>query len=858
MKDLSSQVLPPIALRVFETLPAYCVVLSPRLTILTVSDNLVKLTGKPRNEIRGHHFFDFFPGLPASGEKDTSISASLREVLRTKQPHQIPLTRIDLPDPLNFGNLKETYWQVIHQPVLAETGDIAYIIHEIRNEFSDAIAARKLLEVNEWNMRLLNGDLQQAYEELQASNEELMSGNEELSAINEELQQMQDELARLNENLESRIRERTAELAISEQKIRSLVESAPFPIGVYTGPEMRIELLNQAIIDTWNRGTDLIGKTYAEVLPELADKGVYEHLDRVYRTGTAYHAENERVDLVVDGTLQSFYFNYDFTPLFDSDGHVYGIMNTAADVTELVNAKLQAEQSGKTLYNIMMRSPVSKCILLGPDHTVTVANDRMIALWGKPREAMMNKPLFEGLPDAKNQGLEHLLKEVFTLGKTIEARERAVTLLRDNKQETLYVDFVYQPYRDAQENIIGVMATAIDVTSQVTARDKVQHLNEELAATNEELQAANEEQSVANEELASLNDALKISQDELELAIDAAGLGTWDFNPVTGKFSGNDLMRSWFGLQPEEQIDLSAATSVIAETDRKRVMDAIARALIYESGGSYQIDYTIINPLTNAPREVRASGKALFDDERRATRLSGVLQDVTEQKKDEQRKNDFIGIVSHELKTPLTSIKALLQVAAMKLAKTDDTFLKGAIEKSNIQVKKMETMISGFLNVSRLESGKMQIEKTGFNLQELLTEIIKETEISLSTHQIQFLPCDPIEVQADHDKISLVVSNLLSNAVKYSPKGKRIEVGCVITGPTVQVSVKDEGFGIKEEHKESLFERYFRVETSYTRHISGFGIGLYLCAEIIARHHGRIWVESTEGEGSTFFFTLPL
>jgi len=859
MENLSSPALPPIALRVFETLPTCCVVLSPQLTILTASDNHVKLTGKTRSEIKGRYFFDIFPEVPGRSEgKDNGIAASLQEVLKTKELHHIPLMRIDVPDPENPGSLKEMYWQIIHQPVLDETGEIGYIIHEIRNEITGDVATRKLLEVNEWNLNQLNGDLQQAYEELQASNEELMAGNEELSATNEELQQTQDALALLNENLEDRITERTAELATSEQKVRSLVESAPFPIGVYTGSEMRIELLNQAIIDTWNRGNDLIGKTYAEVLPELADKGVYEHLDRVYRTGIPYHAQNERVDLRVDGTLQPFYFNYDFTPLFDSDGHIYGVMNTAADVTDLVNARLQAEQSEKSLYNIIMRSPVAKCILLGTEHTVTVANDRIIELWGKPRETMMNRPIFDGLPDAKGQGLEELLNEVFTTGNTFEAKERPVTLLRNNELETLYLDFVYQPYRDAQENVIGVMATAIDVTSQVMARENVQHLNEELAATNEELQAANEEQSVVNEELASLNEALKISQDELELAIDAAGLGTWDFNPATGKFSGNDLTKAWFGLQPEEEIDLYKATSVIIETDRDRVINAIDHALTDESGGNYHIDYTIINPLTNVPREIRASGKALFDEAKQATRLSGVLQDVTEQKKDEQRKNDFIGIVSHELKTPLTSIKALLQVAALKLKKFDDTFLKGAVEKSNIQVKKMETMITGFLNVSRLESGKMQIDKTEFNLQELLTDSIKEIELTLSTHQIQFLPCGPVQIQADHDKIGLVVSNLLSNAVKYSPKGKLIEVSCEVTGSTVQVSVKDEGFGIAEEHKEKLFERYYRVETSYTRHISGFGIGLYLCAEIVGRHQGRIWVESTEGKGSTFFFSLPL
>jgi PAS domain S-box-containing protein len=736
-------------------------------------------------------------------------------------------------------------------------------------------------------------------EELAASNEELNASNEELSATNEKLQEAQHELATLNEQLEEKVRLRTAELeqseteqqslyeeltaineelsvtndellqsqerlenlvgqlATSEQKVRSIVASAPFPIGVYTGIEMRIELANQAIIDVWGKGSDLIGKTYAEVLPELEGTGIYEQLEQVYTTGIPYHAVNQRVDLVVGGKLQPFYFNFDFTPLYDQNGKVYGVMNTAADITALASAKLKVEQSQKNLYNIIMQAPVAMCILLGDNHKVEIANDLIVELWGKPREAVIAAPIFEALPEARNQGLEELLNGIYHTGDTFEAKERKVSLLRNGSLETLYLDFVYQPYRDTDDHTIGVIVTAIDVTLKVTAREEVQQLNEELAATNEELTAANEEQSEINHELESLNEALKVSQDELQLAIDAAGLATWDLNPSTGRFTGNDLTKAWFGLQPEEDIELNKALNAISETDRERVTQAINQALNYESGGEYAIDYTIINPNDNSPKVVRAKGKAIFND-RQPVRLSGVLHDVTEQKKDEQRKNDFIGIVSHELKTPLTSLKALLQVATLKLKTSNDTFLQGAINKANTQVKKMETMISGFLDISRLESGKMQIEKTGFNLQELISEIIKETELTVSSHQINFTPCGPVFINADYEKIGSVLTNLLSNAIKYSPKGKTVDVECKIIGSSVQVSVKDKGIGIKEEDREKLFERYYRVETSNTRHISGFGIGLYLSAEIIEQHGGKIWVESSENEGSTFRFTLPV
>lgn len=130
----------------------------------------------------------------------------------------------------------------------------------------------------------------------------------------------------------------------SEQEIRSLIESAPFPIAVYIGREMRIQFANQNIIDVWGKGNNVIGKLFSEILPELDNQQIFEQLDNVYTTGIPFHAKNQRVDLVVDNILQSYYFNYSFTPLFDADGTVYGVMNTAAEVTDLNLAKLKIEE----------------------------------------------------------------------------------------------------------------------------------------------------------------------------------------------------------------------------------------------------------------------------------------------------------------------------------------------------------------------------------------------------------------------------------------------------------------------------------------------------------------------------------
>ena len=238
--------------------------------------------------------------------------------------------------------------------------------------------------------------------------------------------------------------------------------------------------------------------------------------------------------------------------------------------------------------------------------------------------------------------------------------------------------------------------------------------------------------------------------------------------------------------------------------------------------------------------------------------VSKIARDISEKKQDELRKNDFIGMVSHELKTPLTTLTALVQVLNAKLKNSEDQFISTALDKANVQVKKMRAMINGFLNISRLESGKILIDKQVFNLVDLIDETIKETKLTVSSHEITFTSSKPVNVNADPDKIGSVISNLISNAVKYSPKGKEIEIKCEVNKKNVLVSVKDSGIGIKQQYLKRLFDRYYRVEGNNTNHISGFGIGLYLSAEIIKRHDGEIWAESESSVGSTFYFTLPI
>jgi len=256
-------------------------------------------------------------------------------------------------------------------------------------------------------------------------------------------------------------------------------------------------------------------------------------------------------------------------------------------------------------------------------------------------------------------------------------------------------------------------------------------------------------------------------------------------------------------------------------------------------------------------RWVRASGDLSYDQDDKPTYFTGVLHDITMHKQDEIRKNDFIAMVSHELRTPLTSLQGYIQLLTSRAKKADDTFNVVKLDKAHIQVKKMTAMINGFLNVSSFEAGKIYLNEQTFEMNALLNEIVEEVTLITASHNIVVLPSPTVSVKADRDKIGQVINNFLSNSVKYSPKGKNIEVSCKEVNDNIQVSVKDEGMGIKPQDQEKLFDRYYRIENMDTQAISGFGLGLYLSAEIIQRHNGKVWVESEMGKGSTFYFSLP-
>ncbi|OOQ58633.1 PAS domain-containing protein [Mucilaginibacter pedocola] len=896
------------------------------------------------------------------------------------------------------GELKTSYFDFEYRALKDDAGKTYAILHTATDVTERYLSRQALISAER---------LEAALTREQGANEELASTIEELRATNDQLNFTQEKLQQLNIELEDRVARRTKALAESEANFRNMISQAPVAIGLFSGHNMVLDMVNGKFLELWSKDDSVLGMPLGDILPEMQEQPYIKIMQEVYATDVPYHGTQERAWLRRNGGLEERYFTFINHPFKDADGKTTGVIVVASDVTAQVDAANKARHHQKRLGDMVMNTPISMAIFEGRDLVITVANQSVLDIWSRTREEVMGKKLLDVFPELLDQPFPDMLYEVFDTGKRLALPEIEVDINTAEGNKHLYVNFSYDPLFAENGEVESIMVSVFDVSEVVEARKQIEKSEAELQAINEELQALNEEVSASNEELAATNEELYATNEELgetqldlqksiidlelsegklrymladapiaialltgrdmivesankmvlaawgkddsviglplrvavpelegqqflplldqvfatgeayygdevkalleqngkieevysnfvyhplkdnkgqttsivlvanvvteqvlarkevqkaeeqtRFAIEAANVGTWFLNTDTHEFNVSPRLKEQFGFYADEDVTFDMVAETIADGYQEKVRSEIAQTIA--TGRDYIMEHPLIGHHDQKKRWVRAYGKMYPDDNGKPVHFSGLIIDITEQKEDEMRKNDFIGMVSHELKTPLTSLSAYAQMLYAKARNNDDAFTTSALEKVNTQVKKMSTMINGFLNVSRLESGKIFLSKQEFSLDDLISEMIGDARLTVASHVVTFSHSEPITVDADRDKIGSVISNLLSNAVKYSPKGKNIDVECRLVDNMAQVSVKDQGMGVKPQDIEKIFDRYYRVESSHMLTVSGFGIGLYLCAEIVQRHDGRIWVESGNGEGSTFYFTLPV
>lgn len=825
--------MPPEMLRVFETLPHPYLILSKELYILTASNTYLQLTGKMRAELLEKHLFDVFPQKPDWASEEGGIVFSLEQVLKTGKPHQLPVTRFDTPN--QSGILQERYWDTAHTPVLDPDGDICYIIHHTQDVTEKVIAERNL-----------------------------------------------------NISLEKE-KAAAAKAGQLSQQMEKLFDEIPAQIAIFTGPDLVYEFINPLYEKEFFPGRKILGKPLLMAMPEIAALPVWDALQQVYKTGKTYVGNEICVPLVseIGGSPDDHYFNFIYQAIRDDKGNITGVLSFKYDITELVMAKKRLEQTSRELLALneglahaneeiqvtseeiqsaneelsatneelfraqqsllklnnelesrvelrtlelltaqadatgqterlkrfFMQAPAGICILDGPDFIFELVNPPYQKLF--PGRKLTGKPLLEALPELKDQLIADILKNVYKTGNTFEGKELLVPLAREagGPLEDRYFTFIYQARYDATDKVDGIMVFAFEVTEAVLVRQKE-----------------------------------KENEERFRFLLNAMPQQVWTARP-NGKLDYvNEVICDDFGRSAEDIIS-QGWQAFIHPDDQQNCLKKWLTAL--RTGQEYLVEFRL-KFQDGQYRWHLARAVPLIENGEIKLWL-GTNTNIDIQKTNEQKKDEFLSIASHELKTPLTSIKAFNQLM-MRIS--DPSKLNDLIQKSAAHVLRLEKLISDLLDVSRINAGKMDYNMETFNFHEMLRDTIDSVQHTTTSHRIILESAEDITYTGDRFRLEQVVNNLLTNAIKYSPEADTVIVNCILHDDnSLIVSVQDFGIGIEEKNLSRLFERYYRVDNTAMR-FEGLGLGLFISAEILKRHNGSFWIDSVPNEGSTFFFRL--
>lgn len=732
------------------------------------------------------------------------------------------------------GKLDTYYFDFEYRSIKDEDGRVIAVLHTA-TDVTERYLNRRELEEASLNRQLLIRE--------QSLNEQLAVVNEELTATNEELHSSREELSRMNVELEYMVEDRVKALVESEARFRSMADNTDVLISV-RDENGTLVYFNKA----WSQ---LSGRT----ADQLMIMGWYDLIhpnDRQPFLDTHQQAFAQRISYSAEMRLLGSDGSYHWllkkgTPRFLSDGRFTGYISSCVDITSIklgeqqlqdVNEELavsneelaalneelaatneELAESNDELHlsearfrNLIRQAPVAICVIRAEDLVVTEVNDGYLELVGKSREQLEKRLIWEGVAEAA-EVYAPVMHRVITTGTAFHGREHELVLNRNGKDETMFIDFVYEPVTDLKGQVTSIMVVGNDVTDKVKARKQIEDIEERN-----------------------------------RLAIEAAEIGTYELSYESQFVIGSKRFNEIFGVSsPVSRAQVLAAFHPLDAhlSEQAHTTARKTGKLFYEA--------RVLAP-DQSVKWVRLQGNIHYDSDGKAKKLLGTVMDITALKQIQQQKDDFISIASHELKTPLTGLKASLQLLD-RMKANPTALMPRLIEQSNKSMDKISELVEELLNVTRINEGKVILNKKKFNLADMVDECCSHV-LQLGTHELVVEGETNLDITADENRIQQVVTNFINNAIKYAPQSRQIFLKIEHRDQAVRVSVRDTGPGIPADKLPHLFERYYRVDPRGIQ-VSGLGLGLYISADIIERHGGKIGAESTEGEGSTFWFTLP-
>lgn len=339
---------------------------------------------------------------------------------------------------------------------------------------------------------------------------------------------------------------------------------------------------------------------------------------------------------------------------------------------------------------------------------------------------------------------------------------------------------------------------------------------------------------------------------QLQFAINSLKLGIWTFDALTNSLMVCGRCRELIPALPDGYVKGSELMALLVTEHSRQVLECFQLAL--NTNASFDIEVQVVSPADLYPKWLRITG--VSDQSDVFPQMHGTAEDISNRKRLELLKQDYLAIVSHDLRSPLSVIKLYIQLCEREANIQGNQFILETLKKSGLQVDKMNNLIECYLESSATGAG-ICYAPMRFDLQELFEQMIDDLRLLYPGYILLLKPMAGTMVFADRGKIGQVVQNLLSNAIKYSSQTEVITIKFQRTGNYVQVEIQDHGIGIETAEQKKIFDRFYRVDRVSETLVNGYGIGLYLTKQILKQHNGDIWLKSELNKGSKFYFKLP-
>ncbi len=638
------------------------------------------------------------------------------------------------------------------------------------------------------------------------------------------------------------------------------------PIAIYTCDQNGyINFYNKSATVLWGRipevGKDLWCGSWKIYYPDGKPMALDEcPMALTLKQGKAYEGR----EIVIERPDHSFRYLLVYPrPLFDSENNMIGAHNTLVDISEQ-----KSGEHKQAILSAIVESSDDVIISKTLEGKIMSWNKGAQKIFGYSEEEMIGKPINILIPPNLQQEEEVILQNI-KAGNKIDHFQ---TIRLGKMGNEIPVSITVSPVKDKQGNIIGASKIARDISEQLQKEYTINQAARRLQMLNSIGKAISEKLDVESI-LQRVTDATT--------QITGASLGAFFFNKTHTNGENFTLLTST-GIQKEylEKLgnlnEIESLSRLFHSKDILRVEDITKLPADDINSLHYKIlqenlpvvSYMTVPVIANCGKVIGRlflghSSPGMFKTEHEdilasiASQASVALENSTlfeEAKVLNAKKDEFIALASHELKTPLTTAKGYLQI----LQKTElDKVSKLFVEKVLDQVERLNTLTSDLFDISKIEAGKLQLNYETFDLRKLVLDLMETFHYSLSTHKMVLQVIGhPLLVEADKQRIEQVIINLVNNAVKYSPNAHSVYIDLIREDNQVTVKIKDTGIGLEVEQQNKIFSKFYRANGNVN--IPGLGLGLFLSREIIKQHHGTISVKSEMGKGSEFFFIIPV